>query len=66
MIWFLAIGITGLTVMGVVAWARGSRKAVEEAEKARRERQRLNYEEAALLSRLEAQKKDAGQPPGVG
>ena len=52
MIWLFAGVIGGLAVVGVAAWARGERKKVEAEAAARKERTRLQVEEAQLLAKL--------------
>jgi hypothetical protein len=52
MIWLILAGLSGTAVVAVATWARGERKKVEAEERLRRERGRLQAEEAALLARL--------------
>lgn len=52
MIWLFLGGLGGLAVVGVAAWARGERKKVEAEDARRRERARLQREEAQLLAKL--------------
>jgi hypothetical protein len=56
MIWLFVGVIGGLAVVGVAGWARGERKKVEAEAEARRERGRLQAEEAQLLARLRQEK----------
>jgi hypothetical protein len=56
MIWLFVGVIGGLAVVGVAGWARGERKKVEAEAAARRERARLQAEEAQLLARLKQEK----------
>jgi hypothetical protein len=56
MIWLILAGLSGTVVVGVAAWARGERKKVEAETTARRERARLQAEEAQLLARLNRDK----------
>ncbi len=52
MLWLILAGLSGTAVVAVAGWARGERKKVEVEAAARRERARLQAEEAQLLSRL--------------
>lgn len=52
MLWLILAGLSGTAVVAVAAWARGERKKVEVEAAARRERARLQAEEAQLLARL--------------
>lgn len=52
MLWLILAGLSGTVVVGVAAWARGERKKVEREATERRERARLQAEEAQLLARL--------------
>lgn len=52
MIWLFLGGLGGLAVVGVAAWARAERKKVEAEAAQRRERARLQSEEAQLLAKL--------------
>ena len=52
MVWLVLAGLSGTVVVGVAAWARGERKKVEREAAERRERARLQAEEAQLLARL--------------
>jgi hypothetical protein len=52
MIWLFLGGLGGLAVVGVAAWARAERKKVEAETAQRRERARLQAEEAQLLAKL--------------
>lgn len=52
MVWLILAGLSGTVVVGVAAWARGERKKVEREATERRERARLQAEEAQLLARL--------------
>lgn len=52
MIWLILAGLSGTVVVGVAAWARGERKKVEAEAAARKERGRLQAEEAQLLAKL--------------
>jgi hypothetical protein len=52
MLWLILAGLSGTVVVGVAAWARGERKKVEAEAAARKERGRLQTEEAQLLARL--------------
>ena len=52
MLWLILAGLSGTVVVGVAAWARGERKKVEREAAERRERARLQAEEAQLLARL--------------
>jgi hypothetical protein len=52
MLWLIFAGLSGTVVVGVAAWARGERRKVEAEERARKERARLQAEEAQLLARL--------------
>lgn len=52
MVWLVLAGLSGTVVVGVAAWARGERKKVEREATERRERARLQAEEAQLLARL--------------
>ncbi|MGQ0533352.1 MAG: hypothetical protein ACT4OF_11775 [Caulobacteraceae bacterium] len=54
MIWLFLGGLSGLAVVGVAAWARGERRRVEAEERARRERARLQADEAQLLAKLKS------------
>jgi hypothetical protein len=53
MLWLVLAGLSGTVVVGVAAWARGERKKVETETAARRERARLQAEEAQLLAKLQ-------------
>jgi len=59
MIWFFFAGFAGLAVVGVASWARGERKKAETEVAARRERSRLQAEEAQLLARLRQDKSES-------
>ena len=52
MLWLILAALSGTAVVAVAAWARGERKKVEVEAAARRERARLQAEEAQLLARL--------------
>lgn len=52
MVWLVLAGLSGTVVVGVATWARGERKKVEREAAERRERARLQAEEAQLLARL--------------
>ena len=52
MVWLVLAGLSGTVVVGVAAWARSERKKVEREAAERRERARLQAEEAQLLARL--------------
>ena len=52
MLWLILAGLSGTVVVGVAAWARGERKKVEAEAAARKERGRLQAEEAQLLAKL--------------
>ena len=52
MIWLILAGLSGTAVVAVAAWARGERKKAEAETAARRERGRLQAEEAQLLAKL--------------
>jgi hypothetical protein len=54
MIWIFWGLLAGAAVMGVSAWARRSRKRVDAEGEARREANRLDIEERALLAKLRA------------
>lgn len=56
MIWLFVGVIGGLAVVGVAGWARGERKKVEAEAAARKERARLQAEEAQLLAKLRQEK----------
>lgn len=56
MIWLFVGIIGGLAVVGVAGWARGERKKVEAEAAARKERARLQAEEAQLLAKLRQDK----------
>lgn len=56
MIWLFVGAIGGLAVVGVAGWARRERKKVETETAARKERGRLQAEEAQLLARLRQEK----------
>ena len=56
MIWLFVGVIGGLAVVGVAGWARGERKKVEAEAAARKERGRLQAEEAQLLAKLNKDK----------
>lgn len=56
MTWLFLGVIGGLAVVGVAGWARGERKKVEREAADRRERGRLQAEEAQLLARLRQEK----------
>jgi hypothetical protein len=56
MLWLVLAGLSGTVVVGVAAWARGERKKVEVEAAARKERGRLQAEEAQLLARLRQDK----------
>ena len=56
MLWLILAGLSGTVVVGVAAWARGERKKVEAEAAARKERGRLQAEEAQLLARLRQEK----------
>jgi cytochrome c-type biogenesis protein CcmH/NrfF len=56
MLWLILAGLSGTVVVGVAAWARGERKKVETEAARRRERARLQAEEAQLLARLNRDK----------
>ena len=52
MIWIVLASLSGVVVVSVSAWARASKRRSDLAEAERRERQRLKFQEEALLSRL--------------
>ncbi|GEM_PF-6363834 len=52
MLWLILAGLSGTAVVAVAGWARGERKKVEREAAERRERARLQAEEAQLLARL--------------
>lgn len=52
MFWLILAGLSGTAVVAVAGWARGERKKVEREAAERRERARLQAEEAQLLARL--------------
>ena len=52
MLWLVAAGLSGTVVVAVAAWARGERQKAERETAERRERARLQAEEAQLLARL--------------
>ncbi len=54
MIWLILAGLSGTAVVAVATWARGERKKIEAEERLRRERGRLQAEEAALLAKLKS------------
>lgn len=54
MIWLFVGGLGGLAVVAVAGWARGERKKVEAETAARKERARLQAEEAQLLAKLKS------------
>lgn len=56
MIWLFLGGLGGLAVVGVAAWARAERKKVEAEAAQRRERARLQQEEAQLLAKMRREK----------
>ncbi|ANP47090.1 hypothetical protein [Candidatus Viadribacter manganicus] len=56
MTWLFVGVLGGLAVVGVAGWARGERKKVEAEADQRRERARLQAEEAQLLARLRQDK----------
>jgi hypothetical protein len=56
MLWLILAGLSGTVVVGVAAWARGERKKVEAEAAARKERGRLQAEEAQLLAKLRQEK----------
>jgi len=56
MLWLILAGLSGTAVVGVAAWARGERKKVEAEAAARKERGRLQAEEAQLLAKLRQEK----------
>lgn len=58
MIWLFVGVIGGLAVVAVAGWARGERKKVEAEAAARKERGRLQTEEAQLLAKLRQEKGD--------
>ena len=55
MLWLILAGLSGTVVVAVAGWARGERKKVELEAAQRRERARLQNEEAQLLARLQEQ-----------
>lgn len=59
MLWLIFAGLSGTVVVAVAAWARGERKKVEAEAAARKERGRLQAEEAQLLARLRDRQKDS-------
>lgn len=59
MIWIVAAGLAGMVVVAVAGWARASRHQVEKDEAGRRAKSRLDADEAALLARLQSQKRDS-------
>ena len=56
MLWLVLAGLSGTVVVGVAAWARGERRKVEAEAAQRRERARLQTEEAQLLATLQRDK----------
>ncbi|MEQ1492101.1 MAG: hypothetical protein ABL932_16275, partial [Terricaulis sp.] len=56
LLWLMVAGVSGTGVVGVAAWARGERKKVETEAAQRRERARLQTEEAQLLAKLNRDK----------
>ncbi|MBL8545359.1 MAG: hypothetical protein JNL81_02785 [Hyphomonadaceae bacterium] len=56
MLWLVLAGLSGTVVVAVATWARGERKKVEREGAERRERARLQAEEAQLLARLRQEK----------
>lgn len=59
MIWFFVLGLGGMAVVAVAAWARRSRKRVDAQLEARRAENRLDIQERELLARL--RERQAGQ-----
>jgi hypothetical protein len=59
MIWLIFAGLSGTLVVGVAAWARGERMKVEAEVRARKERARLQAEEAQLLARLKSKREES-------
>ena len=60
MIWLVLAAFAGMAVVGVSAWARSERRKVDAEGVQRRERARLQHEEAHLLAKLRAQRNEAG------
>lgn len=57
--WLMIFGaVAGLAVVGVAAWARASHRRVEAEKTERREKARLQLEEATLLARLRREQED--------
>lgn len=61
MLWLIFAGLSGTIVVAVAGWARGERKKVEREGEERRERARLQTQEAQLLARLQAQQGGDGE-----
>ena len=58
MIWLVLAGFAGVAVVAVSAWARGERRKVDAEAAERRDRAKLDAEEARLLAKLRDKKEE--------
>lgn len=58
MIWVFLGAFGGLAAVGVAAWARASHRRVEAEKYERRDKARLDIDEARLLAKLKSQARD--------
>ena len=56
LIWIFLAGLSSVAVVALAAWARGERRKAETETAERRERARLQQEEARLLAKLRSEK----------
>jgi len=58
MIWFFVLLLAGMAAIAVAAWARRSRKRVDEQADARRAQNQLDIKERELLAKLRERQGD--------